>query len=133
MASMDVRVRWAGDIHFESVQDAGPTLHIGGDDGFKPTALLLYGVAGCTGIDIVRILEKKRQKLSSLEITVHAEQNDDYPKPFHTVRVHYVARGEGLSEKALAQAIELSESKYCVVSQTLQQPATVSTSFEIAG
>ena len=138
MSTMSVEMDWKGGLRFETTNGWGHTLvtdgarDAGGDEsGFKPTELLLYGVAGCTGIDIVRILEKRRQKLHSLVIRVEADQNDDYPKPFHTIRVHYVATGEDLDEKSLAKAIELSEGKYCVVSQTLQEPARVSTSYEI--
>ena len=131
-------MRWNGDLAFEGRGAFGHTLitdasrEAGGkESGFKPTELLLFGVAGCTGIDIVRILQKQRQKLRSLEIRVEGEQNEDYPKPFHTIRVHYVARGDGLDPDKLAKAIGLSESKYCVVSQTLEQPSRVTTSFEI--
>lgn len=137
---MSVEMKWDGGLRFSGANPWGHTLVTdaakdvgGGESGFKPTELVLYGVAACTGIDIVRIMEKRRQPLSSLSIRVEGEQNDDYPKPFHTVRVHYVATGEGLDRDALARAIELSESKYCVVSQTLQQPTNVVTSFEIAG
>jgi putative redox protein len=135
---VEVSMKWDGGLKFSATGAWGRPLSVdaaresgGNEDGYKPTELLLWGVAGCTGIDIVRILEKKRQRLESLEIRVQAEQNGDYPKPFHTVRVHYVARGD-VDETALAKAIELSESKYCIVSQTIQEPATVTTSFEIA-
>lgn len=134
---MRVSMKWDGGLKFSSTGEWGRPVSTdagraggGNEDGYKPTELLLWGVAGCTGIDVVRILEKKRQRLESLEIFVDAEQADDYPKPFHTIRVHYVARGD-VDEKALADAIALSEGKYCVVSQTLQEPATVTTSFEI--
>lgn len=134
---MDVSMKWEGGLKFSATGAFGHPISIDGakasggkEEGHRPTELLLWGVAGCTGIDIVRILAKKRQKLESLTIQVHAEQNEDYPKPFHTVRVHYVATGE-VDEKALAAAIELSEGKYCIVSQTIREPATVTTSFEI--
>ena len=134
---MKVSMAWEGGMRFAATGSWGHEIRIdaerekgGGEGGFRPTELLLWGVAGCTGLDVVRILEKKRQRLESLEIFVEAEQDESYPRPFHTFRVHYVATGD-VSEKALAQAIELSEGKYCVVSQTVQQPATVSTSFEI--
>ena len=138
MSRMQVEMSWDGGLRFagenswghEIVTD-GARAAGGAESGFKPTELLLYAVASCTGIDIVRILEKRRQKLHSLSIRVDAEQSDDYPKPFHTLRVHYIARGEALDEHALAMAISLSESKYCTVSQTLQQPTEVTTSFEI--
>jgi putative redox protein len=131
-------MKWDGGLKFSATTEWGHRISTdagkkggGNEDGFKPTELLLYGVASCTGIDVVRILEKKRQKLESLEIRVEADQNEDYPKPFHTLRVHYIARGE-VNERALASAIQLSEGKYCVVSQTIEEPARITTSFEIA-
>ena len=134
---METSMKWDGGMKFSATSAHGLSISTdagkkggGNEDGYKPTELLLWGIAGCTGIDVVRVLEKKRQKLESLEIFVEADQNDEYPKPFHTIRVRYVATGD-VSEKALAQAIELSEGKYCVVSQTVQQPTTVTTSYEI--
>jgi putative redox protein len=133
-----IEMQWDGGLRFQGTNAWGNTIVAdaareagGNESGIKPTELLLYGVASCTGVDIVRILEKRRQKLTSLTIRVEADQNEDYPKPFHTVRVHYVAKGEDLDPKALAKAIELSEGKYCVVSQTLQEPAEITTSYEI--
>ena len=135
---MQIKMNWAGGIKFEGINQFGHKMitdgakAAGGDEaGFKPTELLLYAVAGCTGIDVVRILEKQRQNLESLEIEVTAHQNDEYPKPFHTVEVKYIAKGKDLDEKKLAKAIELSEAKYCVISQTIQSPGEVKTSFEI--
>ena len=135
---MDISMKWEGGLKFSATTEWGQRITTDGggqaggkEDGFKPTELLLYGVAGCTGIDVIRILEKKRQKLDSLEIRVEADQTEDYPRPFHSFRVHYIARGE-VDKRALAAAIELSEGKYCVVSQTLREPAAITTSFEIA-
>lgn len=135
---IDVKMRWAGGIRFEGEGAFGHTMitdggrQSGGEEaGFQPTELLLFSIASCTGVDVVRILEKQRQKLTSLEIEVKAHQDDNYPKPFHTFEVKFVARGENLSEKKLAKAIELSESKYCVVSQTMESEARVTTSYEI--
>ena len=135
---IDVKMRWAGGIRFEGEGVFGHTIITDGskqsggkEAGFQPTELLLFSIASCTGVDVVRILEKQRQKLTSLEIEVKAHQNDNYPKPFHTFEVKYIARGENLNEKKLAKAIELSEGKFCVVSQTMESVAKVTTSFEI--
>lgn len=132
------KMTWAGGVKFEGVSVFGHKIATdaakeagGKQEGFKPTELLLFGIAGCTGIDVVRILEKQRQQLTSLEIQLTAHQNENYPKPFHTIEVKYVASGPGLDEKKLAKAIELSESKYCVVSQTVQHETKVITSYEI--
>lgn len=131
-------MNWANGDAFEGTSVFGHTVRtdtarrVGGDEsGPKPTELFLFGIASCTGVDVVRIMRKARQPLDSLKITVKAEQNEDYPKPFHTVRIHFVAKGKGISEKRLKKAIELSGEKYCVVSQTVARPASVSTSFEI--
>jgi len=135
---IEVKMSWGGGMKFEGVSAFGHTMITdggkpagGNEEGFKPTELILYGIAGCTGIDVVRILEKQRQKLESLEIEVRAFQNEEYPKPFHTFEVKYIAKGKNLNPDKLAKAIELSESKYCVVSQTMQEKAEVKTSFEI--
>jgi len=135
---MTAKMKWAGGMKFQATSTWGYTIvtdagkKAGGDEaGYKPTELLLYGIASCTGVDVVRILEKQRQKLTSLEIEVIAHQGDDYPKPFHTIEVKYIAKGKNLDEKKLAQAIELSEDKYCVVSQTVKFPGKVVTSYEV--
>ncbi len=133
-----VKMVWKGGVAFEGTGSFGHTLRTdvaksaGGDEsGFRATELLLYGMAACTGVDVVRILKKQRQELTSMEIEVNGHQNDEYPKPFHTIEITYRARGRNLSEDKLAKAIELSESKYCVVSQTVKRETTVTTRFEI--
>ena len=135
---LTAKMTWAGGLKFEGTSLFGHKIATdgareagGNEDGFKPTELLLYGIAGCTGIDIVRILEKQKQQLRSLEIQLTAHQNDNYPRPFHTIEVKYIASGQDLDEKKLAMAIELSESKYCVVGQTVQRETKIVTSYEI--
>jgi putative redox protein len=135
---LETKMTWAGGLKFEGVSVFGHKISTdggkqagGNEDGYKPTELLLFGMAGCAGIDVVRILENQRQELTSLEIKLTAHQSDDYPKPFHTIEVKYLARGRNLDPKKLARAIELSEEKYCVVSQTVRGETEVATSFEI--
>ena len=104
----------------------------GGEEaGYKPTELLLFGIAGCTGIDVVRVMEKMRQNLKSLEIELVAHQQEEYPKPFPTIEIKFKATGENLNPEKLKQAIKLSEEKYCVVSQTVTEVGKIITSFEI--
>ena len=135
----EISMDWSGGLKFEGLSEFGNTIitdgskKAGGTEACaKPTEMLLYGIAGCTGIDVVRILEKQRQKLTFLKIEVKAHQQDEYPKPYHTVEIKFIAKGENLDAKKLAKAIELSESKYCVVSQTLATEAKVTTSYEIS-
>jgi len=129
---------WAGGLKFEGTGAFGHKISTdggkkagGNEDGYKPTELLLYAIAGCTGIDVVRILEKQRQELTALEIEILAHQQDEYPKPFHTIEVKFTARGKNLSEAKVAKAIELSEAKYCVVSQTIQQETKMVVTHEV--
>ena len=135
---ISAKMNWGGGIKFEGTGAFGHKIitdgakKAGGEEsGYKPTELLLFGIAGCTGIDIVRILKKMRQELTSLEIEVIGHHNEEYPKPFHTVEIKFVLKGTNLDPAKVAQAIELSESKYCMVSQTVTNPGKVTTSFEI--
>ncbi len=138
MSQLTAKMKWAGGLKFEGLSTFGHKIvtdvskEAGGEEsGYKPTELLLFGMASCAGVDIVRIMEKQREKLTDLKIEVIAHQSETYPKPFHTIEVKYIARGENLDEKKLAKAIELSESKYCVVSQTVQNETKVVTSYRI--
>jgi len=135
---VSVKMDWKGGLKFEGTSVYGHKIitdsskKSGGEEsGYAPTELMFYGIAGCTGIDVVRIMEQKRQALKELTIEVIAHQNDEYPKPFHTVEIKFIAKGDNINEKALARAIELSEKKYCVVSQTVKSEAKITTSYEI--
>ncbi|MCD6250642.1 MAG: OsmC family protein [candidate division Zixibacteria bacterium] len=135
---LTAKMKWAGGLKFEGTSAYGHLIatdggkgHGGDEEGYQPTELLLFGIAGCTGIDVVRILEKQRQQLKSLEIEITAHQNDKYPKPFHTIEVKFIATGTDLNPKKLGLAIAMSESKYCAVSQTVENAGKVVSSYEI--
>lgn len=132
------KMKWTGGLQFEGASVYGKRILIdssknsgGKEDGFSASELVLFGLAGCTGIDVLAILEKQRQKITSMEIEVTGQQNDDYPRPFHTIEVKFIVKGDQLEEQKLAQAIELSQSKYCVVSLSLKNSVTIRTSYEI--
>jgi putative redox protein len=99
--------------------------------GVKPSDLLLMAAAACTAVDVVDILAKKRMPLSLLEISSSGEQDEDPPWTFRKIHLHYKVGGKNLTEKAVEQAIELSETKYCSVSATLRATAEITTSFEL--
>ena len=99
--------------------------------GMKPSELLLVALGSCTAVDVVEILAKKRLTLISLEIQVTGEQDSDPPWTFRKFHIQYLLKGKGLTEKAVAQAIQLSEEKYCSVAATVRATAPVSTGFEI--
>jgi putative redox protein len=99
--------------------------------GMKPSELVLVALAACTGVDVVDILSKKRTPLTSLEIVVDGEQDEDPPWAYRKIHILYRLRGKGLSDKNVSQAIKLSEEKYCCVSATLRGIAEISAEFEI--
>jgi len=127
-------IRWVSGKQFIGVDSTNHSVVISTPDegvGMKPSELLLVALGSCTAVDVVDILAKKRQPLSSLEIQVSAEQDSDPPWTFRKIHVHYKLSGAGLTEKAVTQAIELSEGKYCSVAATVRGVAEITTSFEI--
>jgi putative redox protein len=99
--------------------------------GVKPSDLLLIAVASCSAVDVVEILSKKRMTLTHLEISSSGEQDQDPPWTFRKIHMHYKIGGKNLTEKAVAQAIQLSEEKYCSVAATIRATAQIITDFEI--
>ena len=99
--------------------------------GVKPSDMLLIALASCTAVDVVEILSKKRMPLSSLEIITSGQQDPEPPWTFRKIHLLYRVQGENLTEKAVAQAIELSEEKYCSVAATVRGVAQITTEFEI--
>ena len=97
----------------------------------KPSELLLVALAACSSVDVVEIMNKKHQPLTSLNVEVKGEQEADPPWTYHTIHVRYVVSGKNISEKDLAQAISLSEDKYCSVAATVKGKVEIITSYEI--
>jgi len=133
-----VKVKWIDDMRFVANDDKGHSAvmdvskeHGGEGSGFSPMQLLLVAFGGCTGIDVVEILRKQRQKLESLEIMVSAERVSEPPKVYKNVHVEYRLKGKDLKEKAVKRAIQLSQDKYCSVGATLKAEAKVSHNYNI--
>jgi putative redox protein len=102
-----------------------------GNPGIWPMEMILLGLAGCTGVDVVNILRKKRQPLKALRVEVRAKRADDHPKVYTEIEIAYLLEGEGLSHDAIEQAIELSERKYCSVSAMLGKTAKIGSSYRV--
>jgi putative redox protein len=133
--ALTTTLRWVpGGKRFISTDSTGHSVVMSTPDensGMKPSELVLSALAGCAAVDVVSILSKKRTPLSHLEVQVTAEQDTEPPWPFRKIHVKFILKGEGLTEKDAAQAIELSEQKYCSVAATLRAAAEITTSFEI--
>lgn len=103
------------------------TIQIDGsrENGFGPKALLLSGLAGCSGIDVVDILQKMRVEFSNLEIEVKADQIEEHPKVYKDIRILYKMKTAAENEDKVRKAIELSLEKYCGVSAMLKKTAAI--------
>jgi putative redox protein len=96
-----------------------------------PMELLLLALGSCTGVDVVSILKKKRQDVSAYRVEVRGERRDEHPRSYKRMAVHHIVTGRNISEQSVAQAIQLSEEKYCSVAATLRPTAEIVSSFEI--
>ncbi|HZC07001.1 MAG TPA: OsmC family protein [Ktedonobacterales bacterium] len=106
--------------------------HGGGNDrGFRPMELLLVGLAGCTAMDVIGILRKKRQHVTSYETHVTGERADDHPMVYTDVTVEHIITGHGVDPEAVARAIELSETKYCGAGATISKTAKLKHTFRV--
>ncbi len=103
----------------------------GHNAGFRPMELLLVGFGGCTGMDVISILRKKRQDVSGLEMNVKGEKTEDYPKIYSKVHIEYVVSGKNIQQDAVERAITLSLTKYCSVGATLAKAGTITHSYRI--
>ncbi len=113
----------------EIVLDAGE--HHGGRNlGARPMHLLLVGLAGCTGMDVISFLRKMRQSVTGYQIEVEGERAEDHPKVFTHIQVRHIVTGD-VKEDRLAKAVELSESMYCSANAMLKAVARVETTWEI--
>lgn len=128
-----INVKWIEGRRFVGVDSTSHSVVLSSPAegiGMKPSDLLLISLAGCTAYDVVEILSKKRQNLQGLEVEVSGEQEADPPWTFRRIHTIYRLQGD-LDEKAVHQAIELSESKYCSVAATLRAAAELTWEFVI--
>lgn len=135
---MEVKVRWNGKMGFVGtsgtnhavVMDVSP--QVGGDGTApSPMEMVLFGLAGCAGVDIALILEKKKVKVWDFEVFVRAERADEHPRVFTKVDLTFVFAGEDLRPKPLEDAVRLSIDKYCSVAGMVSQTATIEWKVEI--
>lgn len=132
------RVTWVKGRQFVGETGSGHGLVLdtpleagGGGTGPSPMELILLGQAGCTGIDVVFILERMKKEVSAVDVEVEGTRAVQEPKIYTNLEVVYRVRGRGLAEKDVRRAIELSETKYCSVSIMLGKSATIRSRYEI--
>lgn len=123
---MDAKVTWKGNNAFEGVANSGKTVLMDSDSKEKgvapgPMELVAISMAGCTAMDVISILQKKQQNVTSFEVKVHADRAEDYPKVYTRAEIVYEVTGRALNEIDVLRAVELSIQKYCPVHAMLSQ------------
>lgn len=101
------------------------------DSASSPMELLLVALGSCTGVDVVSILKKKREEVTAYSVEVSGQRRAEHPRSYQRMELHHIVTGRNISERSVAQAIELSEQKYCSVAATLRPTAEIVSSFEI--
>ncbi|MFN3309599.1 MAG: OsmC family protein [Anaerolineales bacterium] len=125
---MQVEVSWKGRLSFDAKAESGFTLPLGTDpavggdnDGFRPMELMALSLAGCTAMDVISILTKKRQAVSDFRVRVQTARADEHPKVFTHATIEYHVSGKGIQEEAVVRAIELSATRYCPAQAMLKR------------
>lgn len=135
---MSIKIDWKGKKAFEAtsatghkvMMDASP--EVGGEDkGSRPMELLLMGLGGCSGIDVMMMLEKGKQAVTDCQIEITSERAETVPKVYTKIHATYKVTGHNLNEKKVKRAVDLSAEKYCSVSKMLEKAAEMTHSYKI--
>ncbi len=135
---MDAKVTWSKRLSFIGEADTGFSVplganpQVGGDnDGFRPMELIAIGIAGCTAMDVISILQKKRQNVTAFEVQFHSQQAQEHPRVFTQIEIEYLISGLDVDETAVQRAIELSENKYCPAQAMFNQILPIKLTYKI--
>lgn len=125
---MNAKVNWQGKLSFTGTADTGFEVplganpKVGGDnDGFRPLELMAVSLAGCTAMDVISILQKKRQEITDFRVEVDSKRADEHPRVLTEAVIEYHVSGRDVNEKAVVRAIELSATRYCPAQSMLAQ------------
>jgi putative redox protein len=134
----EAKVTYVDGLQFVGEASSGHAIVMDGDSevgghntGLRPMELLLVGIGGCSGMDVVSILKKKKQDLKGLEVNIIGRKAENYPKKFTDIELEFIIKGKSISEDAAKKAVELSMEKYCSVKATLEGSAKVTWSWKI--
>jgi putative redox protein len=130
----EIEAEWQGGSAFIGRNGSGGTVQLGKIDdrpGVSPMELILIGLAGCTGMDIVDIMMKQREPLKALKVMVRGKRAEDFPRIYKEINITYLLWGDGIKPESVERAIQLSEEKYCSVSAMLSSVADIRSSYQI--
>ena len=135
---MKAKVSWNEKMSFTGLAETGYEVPLdtypafGGENGgFRPMELMALSLAGCTAMDVLSILKKKRQDLTEFEVKVNTERAEEHPKVFTEANIEYLVTGHGVEEKALVRAIELSAMRYCPAQGMLAKVFPIHLTYQI--
>ncbi len=131
---MQARVKWVEGLSFIGESASGHQLLMDGNAGEKapsPMEMVLIAAGGCSAIDVVSILQKGRQNVRDCEVKLTSTRRDEAPRLFTDINLHFIVSGDGLTEKSVERAVQLSAEKYCSVSLMLGKSVNITHSFEI--
>ena len=135
---MDAKLTWKSGLAFTGIADTKVSIpvdalieHGGAGEGVSPMEMMLMGLGGCTAMDVISILKKKRQDVTDFEILLHADRAQEHPKVFTDVTIEFVVSGHGIDEEAVARAIELSDTKYCSGMAMMRKAVNITTSYRV--
>lgn len=135
---VDATVTLKEGMAFEASATSGHTLTLdtdplvgGKNEGFRPMELLLMGLGGCTGMDVISILRKMKQEVAEYQIKVQGNQQEEHPKVYTDIAVEHVVRGKGVEAHAVRRAVELSATRYCPSSAMLSKAARITHRYRI--
>ncbi len=114
--TLKAQLKWTDGMQFIARAGNGPAVVLDsneGGSGPSPMELLLMGVAGCSAVDVIMIMQKKRAKVNDFQVNITGERAEEYPKRYTSIHIEFVLHGKGIKPKAVEQAIQLSETKYC--------------------
>ena len=132
--TVEARVTWVEDRRFVGHASSRHAIVLDGSPnklGPSPMEMVLLGLIGCSAFDVIDILEKKKQAVSSFEVIAQAERSADHPRVYTAIGIEFVVRGQAIKAKALEDAIQLSMGKYCSVAGMLNKTAQITTSYRI--
>jgi putative redox protein len=132
---LQAAVHYAGEDLYVAISPSGHAITLETDgkrnSAPAPMELLLMKLGACAGSDVVSIMRKNREKITSYRVEARGRRREAEPRGFSNIEVRHIVRGHNVSAKALVQAIELSETKYCSVTATLRPAAEIKSSYEI--
>lgn len=134
----EAKVTYVNGLQFVAQGNSGHAIVMDGDPDFggsntgsRPMELLLMGLGGCSGMDIISVLKKKKQNVAGFEMNVKGEKAENHPKKFTAIHIEFIIKGKNISEEAVKKAVDISMEKYCPVKATLEGAAKITWDWKV--